>query len=292
MNADELGPARPDRSSSAMLVGLLLFAVLRFGVAAARASAGANAQRWRRVAAARVGAGGRDRQAQGAGARDGGARRSVRAVERRDRRQPHVGPGRRGQRRPRADRQPGGAADPRSSTSRRGCPTRRLLDEVPALRDVIAESLRTSQPVLRRTLALERPGEPMHLGVSVSPLAAERAPAGAICLFSDLTDVVRARRTAAAEGGARAARRADRGSRARVPQRPRDHSRLRAADGSGGAAGRSSGRTSKAFATRRRRSARSSRGFSTSPGRSRWRSRPSISARSSSARPRTRPPRD
>jgi signal transduction histidine kinase len=43
--------------------------------------------------------------------------------------------------------------------------------------------------VLRRTLALDRGGETMRLGVSVSPIAAERAPAGAICLFSDLTDV-------------------------------------------------------------------------------------------------------
>jgi signal transduction histidine kinase len=68
-------------------------------------------------------------------------------------------------------------------------PDAALLDEVPALRDVIHESLRTSHPVLRRTLVLDRPGEPMHLGVSVSPIAAERSPAGAICLFSDLTNV-------------------------------------------------------------------------------------------------------
>ena len=57
------------------------------------------------------------------------------------------------------------------------------------MRDVIDESLRTRQPVLRRTLVLERPDRPMHLGVSVSPIAAERGPSGAICLFSDLTDV-------------------------------------------------------------------------------------------------------
>jgi signal transduction histidine kinase len=68
-------------------------------------------------------------------------------------------------------------------------PDTALLDEVPALGDVIRESLRTRHPVLRRTLALERGGEAMRLGVSVSPIAAERAPAGAICLFSDLTDV-------------------------------------------------------------------------------------------------------
>ena len=68
-------------------------------------------------------------------------------------------------------------------------PDAALLDEVPALGAVIQESLRTSHPVLRRTLALDRSGESMRLGVSVSPIAAERAPAGAICLFSDLTDV-------------------------------------------------------------------------------------------------------
>lgn len=64
-----------------------------------------------------------------------------------------------------------------------------LLEKVPALGDVIRESLKTRQPVLRRTLALERAGETMRLGVSVSPIATGRAPAGAICLFSDLTDV-------------------------------------------------------------------------------------------------------
>jgi len=68
-------------------------------------------------------------------------------------------------------------------------PDAALLDETPALGEVIQESLRTRQPVLRRTLALHRGGETMRLGVSVSPIAAERAPAGAICLFSDLTDV-------------------------------------------------------------------------------------------------------
>lgn len=68
-------------------------------------------------------------------------------------------------------------------------PDTAILDEVPALGAVIEESLRTSHPVLRRTLVLERSGEAMRLGVSVSPIAAERASSGAICLFSDLTDV-------------------------------------------------------------------------------------------------------
>jgi PAS domain S-box-containing protein len=64
------------------------------------------------------------------------------------------------------------------------------LDGVAPLRDVIVESLRTREPVLRRTVALNRPGESMHLGVAVSPLTAESGSAGAICLFSDLTSVV------------------------------------------------------------------------------------------------------
>jgi two-component system, NtrC family, sensor histidine kinase AtoS len=64
------------------------------------------------------------------------------------------------------------------------------LDGVAPLRDVIVESLRTREPVLRRTVALDRPGESMHLGVAVSPLTAESGLGGAICLFSDLTSVV------------------------------------------------------------------------------------------------------
>jgi len=67
-------------------------------------------------------------------------------------------------------------------------PDSELLTAVPSLRAVIEESLRTSHPVLRRTLVIERPGDPMRLGVSVSPIAADRGR-GAICLFSDLTEV-------------------------------------------------------------------------------------------------------
>ena len=64
------------------------------------------------------------------------------------------------------------------------------LDEVPALRDVINEALRSKAPILRRTLTLDRPDGPMHLGVTVSPLGGETAGRGAICLFTDLTSVV------------------------------------------------------------------------------------------------------
>ena len=41
-------------------------------------------------------------------------------------------------------------------------------------------------PVLRRTATIDE----THLGVGVSPLTAAGAPSGAICLFTDLTNVV------------------------------------------------------------------------------------------------------
>jgi signal transduction histidine kinase len=65
-----------------------------------------------------------------------------------------------------------------------------LLADVPALDDVIRESLDGKAPVVRREITIVRRGETMHLGVTVSPLAGESAPEGAICLFSDLTSVV------------------------------------------------------------------------------------------------------
>jgi PAS domain S-box-containing protein len=63
-----------------------------------------------------------------------------------------------------------------------------VLTEVPALREVIDESLRRKGPVQRRTITVDRGGEQRHLGVTVSPLAS--GDGGAICLFSDLTGVV------------------------------------------------------------------------------------------------------
>jgi len=65
-----------------------------------------------------------------------------------------------------------------------------LLDDLPALHSVIFESLDDGAPVVRREITIARGGETMHLGVTVSPLAGERGPEGAICLFSDLTAVV------------------------------------------------------------------------------------------------------
>jgi PAS domain S-box-containing protein len=62
--------------------------------------------------------------------------------------------------------------------------------QVPALADLIDESFRTRAAILRRTVTLERPAGPMHLGVSVSPLSDAAGPSGAICLFRDLTAVI------------------------------------------------------------------------------------------------------
>jgi nitrogen fixation/metabolism regulation signal transduction histidine kinase len=65
-----------------------------------------------------------------------------------------------------------------------------LLADVPALNDVIRESLDGQAPVVRREIAVTRGEETMHLGVTVSPLTGESGPQGAICLFSDLTSIV------------------------------------------------------------------------------------------------------
>lgn len=63
----------------------------------------------------------------------------------------------------------------------------RALAEIPALDELIAESLAGKAPVVRRQITITREGDTMHLGVTVSPLAQGQ---GAICLFSDLTNVV------------------------------------------------------------------------------------------------------
>lgn len=62
-----------------------------------------------------------------------------------------------------------------------------VLAGATALADVIGESLRSNLSISRRTVTV---GGATHLGVSVSPLGAEDVPSGAICLFTDLTNVV------------------------------------------------------------------------------------------------------
>lgn len=68
---------------------------------------------------------------------------------------------------------------------------RDVLSGAAPLADVINECLETSRPVVRRTVTLRGTTAASHLGVTVSPI---RDPAGhahgAICLFSDLSDIV------------------------------------------------------------------------------------------------------
>ena len=67
-----------------------------------------------------------------------------------------------------------------------------VLRSAPPLAAAIAECLETRRPVLRRTLQTElQGGTTVHLGVTVSPLRdRDGHEQGAICLFTDLSDVV------------------------------------------------------------------------------------------------------
>src|SRR5688572_15265790 len=70
-----------------------------------------------------------------------------------------------------------------------GADYRQLLKDVPALEGVITECLTTNMPIVRRSLLLIVNGKRSHFGVTVSSLSASDDQ-GAICLFSDLTNVV------------------------------------------------------------------------------------------------------
>ena len=78
---------------------------------------------------------------------------------------------------------PGGAHD--------GSYTDLLRDRKP-LADVISECLSSRRALVRQTISIPRPdGRPAHLGVTVSPIRDDAASiGGAICLFTDLSDVV------------------------------------------------------------------------------------------------------
>jgi signal transduction histidine kinase len=69
---------------------------------------------------------------------------------------------------------------------------RELLAGAAALSTTIEECLRSRSAIVRRQIEIPgQDGRPVHLGVTVSPLLGEqRQPAGAICLFTDLTAVV------------------------------------------------------------------------------------------------------
>ena len=68
---------------------------------------------------------------------------------------------------------------------------RDLLAGADPLEQAIAECLGTGRPIMRRALQMPEPIPARHLGVTVSPLgSAETGAGGAICLFSDLTAVM------------------------------------------------------------------------------------------------------
>jgi signal transduction histidine kinase len=71
--------------------------------------------------------------------------------------------------------------------------TRSYREILPAaLAEVIAECFGTGEPIVRRQLSVgSREDSPAHLGVTVSPLSnGQGQPHGVICLFTDLTPVV------------------------------------------------------------------------------------------------------
>jgi two-component system, NtrC family, sensor histidine kinase HydH len=69
---------------------------------------------------------------------------------------------------------------------------RELLGEGSPLAAVVEECFTTGQPIVRRAVQVpDRRGAVLHLGVTASPLLDEhRASSGVICLFTDLTAVV------------------------------------------------------------------------------------------------------
>ena len=71
-----------------------------------------------------------------------------------------------------------------------GAPYQQVLGAESPLVAVIAECLQTGEPIVRRSVALPAGLATTHLGVTVSPAAGPGNARGAICLFSDLTNVV------------------------------------------------------------------------------------------------------
>jgi signal transduction histidine kinase len=63
-----------------------------------------------------------------------------------------------------------------------------VLAHAPALADVLREGLTAKRPLVRRSLHVQHGERSWHFGVTVSPLG--DGSNGAICLFSDLTQVV------------------------------------------------------------------------------------------------------
>ncbi len=73
----------------------------------------------------------------------------------------------------------------------RSGPVTDVLRRVPALAEVIGGALRTTAPIVRRTVTLEGGARPLHLGVTVSHITgADGEMQAVVCLFTDLTAVV------------------------------------------------------------------------------------------------------
>jgi len=80
-----------------------------------------------------------------------------------------------------------GLADASAGTG----PVGEVLRSVPALAEVIDEALKTTAPIVRRTVTLEGGARPSHLGVTVSHITgADDDMQAVVCLFTDLTAVV------------------------------------------------------------------------------------------------------
>ncbi|HKC55917.1 MAG TPA: ATP-binding protein [Vicinamibacterales bacterium] len=71
-----------------------------------------------------------------------------------------------------------------------GAPYQQVLGVESPLVAVIAECLQTGEPIVRRSVAMPTGLATTHLGLTVSPFAGPANARGAICLFSDLTNVV------------------------------------------------------------------------------------------------------
>jgi len=71
-----------------------------------------------------------------------------------------------------------------------GAPYQQVLGVESPLVAVIAECLQTGEPIVRRSVAMPAGLATTHLGLTVSPFAGPANARGAICLFSDLTNVV------------------------------------------------------------------------------------------------------
>ena len=71
-----------------------------------------------------------------------------------------------------------------------GTPYQEALATAAPLAAVIAECLKTGEPIVRRAVEMSPTMQATHLGVTVSPLAETADARGIICLFADLTNVV------------------------------------------------------------------------------------------------------